>query len=68
MKTLDDMLSLNLLSADQHAEIGAWVAQARTPEAILGMPPRLWRRLALASLLMGLDAELTQPPSLQADP
>jgi hypothetical protein len=68
MKTLDDMLSLHLLSADQHTEIRAWVANARTPEAILGMPPRLWRRLELASVLMGLDADLSQEPTLQADP
>ena len=31
MQTLDDMLRLNRLSDDQHAEIAAWVAQARTP-------------------------------------
>jgi hypothetical protein len=39
MQTLDDMLNLHLLTADQHAEIGAWVAQARTPDAIMKMPP-----------------------------
>jgi hypothetical protein len=32
------------------------------------MPPRLWRRLELASVLMGLDADLAQEPTLQADP
>lgn len=66
MQTLDDMLSLNLLTADQHAEIGAWIMQARTPEAILQMPAGLWRTLELASVLMGLDAELSQAPLLDA--
>ena len=68
MQTLDEMLSLNLLTADQHAEIGAWVAQARTPEAIMRMPQALWRRLELASVLMGFDADLSQAPLMQLDP
>ena len=61
MKTIDEMLSLRLLSEDQHAQIGAWVAQARTPEAIRQMPPALWRALELASVLMNFDADLMQP-------
>lgn len=68
MQTLDDMLNLNLLSADQHAEIGAWIEQARTPEAIMQMPPALWRTLELASVLMGFDADLSQAPLLPLDP
>jgi hypothetical protein len=64
MQTLDDMLSRRLLSAHQHAEISAWIAAARTPEAILQMPPPMWRTLELASVLMGVDADLTQPPML----
>ena len=68
MQTLDDMLKLNLLTAEQHAEIGAWVAQARTPEAIMEMPPALWRTLELASVLMGFDADMSQAPLLQLDP
>jgi hypothetical protein len=68
MQTLDDMLSLNLLTADQHAEIGAWVAQARTPEGIMKMPPALWRTLELASVLMGFDADVSQAPLLRLDP
>ena len=66
METLDDMRSRHLLTADQHAEIGAWVARGKSPEAILAMPPHLWRALALASVLMNVDAELTQPPTLSA--
>jgi len=68
MQTLDDMLDLNLLTANQHAEIGAWVAQARTPEAIMKMPPALWRTLELATVLMGFDADVSQAPLLQLDP
>jgi hypothetical protein len=62
MQTLDEMLALHLLTADQHAEIRAWVAQAKTPEAIMQMRPALWRRLELASVLMNFDADLMQPP------
>ena len=66
MHTLDDMRSRHLLTAEQHAEIGAWVARGKSPEAILAMPPHLWRALSLASVLMNIDAELTQPPALDA--
>ena len=62
MQTLDEMLNRKLLSPSQHAEIGAWIAQARTPEAIRRMPAALWRKLELASVLMNLDADLTRPP------
>jgi hypothetical protein len=58
METLDDMLAQHLLTADQHRQIAAWVAAAKTPEAILAMPADLWRTLALASVLMGFDADL----------
>lgn len=64
VKTIDEMLSLRLLTPDQHSEIGAWIAQGRTPEAILQMPPSLWRTLELASVLMDFDRALLQPPSL----
>ncbi len=60
MQTLDEMLKLKLLSTHQHAEISAWVSQARTPEAILEMPPALWRSLELASVLMEFDADLLE--------
>ncbi|MBH2015538.1 MAG: hypothetical protein I8H88_03555 [Burkholderiales bacterium] len=55
MQTLDEMLSLNLLTTDQHHEIGAWVRQARTPDRILQMPPHLWAVLEQASLLMDFE-------------
>ena len=57
LQTLDEMLSRNLLSTDQHGEIRAWIADVRTPEAILAMPTHLWRALELASVLMGFEAE-----------
>ena len=53
-----------LLTPAQHAQIGAWIKHARTPERILQMPAALWRTLELASVLMNVDADLTQPPLL----
>jgi len=67
MHTLDEMLSRKLLTPAQHADIGAWIAHAKTPEGILRMPPALWRTLELASVLMDVDADLTQPPCLRGD-
>jgi DNA-binding GntR family transcriptional regulator len=67
MQTLDEMRSLHLLSAEQHAEIGAWIAAGKTPQAIMAMPPHLWRALELASVLMNFHADLDQPPTLSAD-
>ncbi len=65
VKTIDEMLSLNLLTADQHQQIGAWIAQQRTPDGIRQMPAPLWRALELASVLMNFDAPLLQPPCLE---
>ena len=65
VQTLDEMLSRRLLTAEQHGQIRAWIAAARTPEAILDMPAPLWRTLALASVLMNVDADLLQPPLLE---
>ena len=67
MQTLNEMLSRKLLTVDQHAEIGAWISQARTPDAILAMPPALWRSLELASVLMDFDGDVSQAPLLSAD-
>jgi hypothetical protein len=66
VKTIDEMLSRRLLTPEQHGEIGAWIARARTPEAIMQMPARLWRSLELASVLMGVDVDLMKPPSYDA--
>ena len=40
MQTLDEMRDRCLLTPQQHAEIGAWVSQARTPEGSSRIEPR----------------------------
>jgi hypothetical protein len=67
MKTLDEMLSLHLLTPEQHNEIGAWIARERSPEGIMRMPANLWRSLELASVLMDFDRALCQPPCLDGE-
>ena len=62
MGTIVEMLVRRLLTLVQHHEIRAWISAARTPEAIMRMPAGLWRSLELASVLMGVDADLSQPP------
>lgn len=64
MQTLDEMLSRSLLTPTQHAQIGAWIAHARSPERIQQMPAPLWRTLELASILMDVDADLMRNPPL----
>lgn len=66
MKTIDEMLNLDLLTAEQHHDISAWIAQADTPEEILKMPAPLWQAVERASQIMGVDADLTRPASLDA--
>lgn len=68
MQTLDDMLARHLLTAEQHGRIGAWIAAARTPQAILEMPADLWRTLELASVLLGFDADMSRPAPLGVEP
>lgn len=63
LRTIDEMKERHLLTPDQHAEIAAWISQARTPEAIMKMPAPLWRALELASVLMDFDTALLLPPS-----
>jgi hypothetical protein len=65
VQTLDEMLSRSLLTLAQHGEIAAWIAHARTPEGIRRMPAPLWRTLELASVLMDVDADLTQAPLMR---
>ena len=67
VKTIDEMLSLHLLSSEQHAQISAWIADLRTPEAILQMPAHLWRALELASVLINFDADVTRTPTFGFD-
>jgi hypothetical protein len=68
VQTLDEMLTLHLLTPEQHAQIGAWIAEVRTPDAIARMPAHLWRALSLASVLMGFDNDLMQAPAFERDP
>ncbi|WP_372662813.1 hypothetical protein [Hydrogenophaga sp.] len=67
MNTIDEMLNLALLTADQHQQISAWIAKSDSPEAILKMPAPLWRAVERASEVMGVDDDLMRPPSLDAD-
>jgi hypothetical protein len=67
MKTIQEMLHLALLTADEHQQISSWIAQADTPDEILKMPPLLWRAVERASAVMGIDEDLLRPPALDAD-
>jgi hypothetical protein len=67
METLDEMHRRHLLTPKQHEQIRAWVVRSKTPQAIMAMPADLWRALALASVLMNVDADLTQPPALGSE-
>lgn len=66
MRLIDEMLNLALLTADQHRQISAWIAQANTPDDILQMPAPLWRAVERASAVMGIDDDLVRPPSYDA--
>jgi ribosomal protein L29 len=63
VNTLDEMLNLELLTPEQHAQIRRWIARMKTPEAILQMPPGLWQALEHASDQMKVDRDLLRPPS-----
>ena len=67
MKTIDEMLHLELLTTEQHAFIREWIAQSRTPERILQMPAPMWQALERASASMGIDQDLLREPALDAD-
>ena len=66
MKTIDEMLSLDLLTHAQHLEISAWIEQSASPEEILQMPSPLWQALERASMVMGVNDDLLRPPALDA--
>lgn len=66
MKTIDEMLNLDLLTHEQHFEISAWIAHAESPEEILQMPAPLWQAVERASQAMGVNEDLLRPPSLDA--
>jgi hypothetical protein len=66
MKTIDEMLSLDLLTREQHQQISGWIAGAGSPEEILQMPAPLWQAVERASEAMRIDDDLMRPPSLDA--
>ena len=66
MKTIDEMLHLELLTPDQHGQIRDWIAKADTPDDILKMPSVLWQAVERASAVMGIDQDLLRPPALDA--
>jgi hypothetical protein len=66
MKTIDEMLNLDLLTPEQHLEISDWIARSKSPEVILQMPAPLWQAVERASEAMGVNADLLRPPSLDA--
>mgnify|MGYP007040140955 CR=1 FL=1 len=67
MKTIDEMLHLELLTPAQHAFISEWIAQSRTPERILQMPTDMWQALERASEAMGIDQDLQREPHIDTD-
>jgi hypothetical protein len=66
VKTIDEMLNLDLITVAQHQEIDAWIARASSPEEILQMPAELWQAVERASEAMGVDVDLLRPPALDA--
>jgi hypothetical protein len=66
MKTIDEMLHLDLLTHDQHLQISDWIARSASPEDILQMPSPLWQAVERASQAMGVNEDLLRPPSLDA--
>ncbi|MEH3085915.1 MAG: hypothetical protein PGN26_05130 [Xylophilus ampelinus] len=65
MKTIDEMLHLDLLTREEHGEIGAWIARSNSPDDILRMPALLWQALERASRAMKIDEDLLRPPALE---
>ncbi len=66
MKTIDEMLNLDLLTSEQHHQIGSWIARANSPEEIMKMPAPLWQAIERASEIMGVNEDLMRPPALDA--
>ena len=64
MKTIDEMLNLDLLTPEQHAEISAWIARSASPDEILQIPAPLWQAVEPASKVMRIDEDLPRPPAL----
>lgn len=65
MKTIDEMLHLDLLTHEQHQQISHWIASSESPEAILQMPAPLWQAVERASQVMGVNEDLLRPPAME---
>ncbi|WP_370681010.1 hypothetical protein [Comamonas sp. GB3 AK4-5] len=65
MKTIDEMLHLDLLTHEQHLQISHWIASSESPEAILQMPAPLWQAVERASQVMGVNEDLLRPPAME---
>ena len=65
MKTIDEMLHLELLTSEQHSFISEWIAQSRSPERILQRPSPMWQALERASASMGVDQDLQREPDFE---
>ena len=66
MKTIDEMLNLDLLTHEQHGAISAWIARSASPDDILQMPAPLWQAVERASEVMGVNEDLLRVPALDA--
>ena len=64
MKTIDEMLNLDLLTHEQHGAISAWIARSASPDDILQMPAPLWQAVERASQAMGIDEDLMDAANL----
>lgn len=66
MKTIDEMLHLDLLTPEQHQKIEAWISASGSPDEIMQMPSLLWQAVERASQVMGVTEDLLRPPALDA--
>ena len=64
MRTIDEMRGRMLLATDQLSGIGVRIVRAR--EAIMAMPPSLWRNRQLAGVFIEIEGDLSQPSALTA--
>ena len=66
MKTIDEMLHLDLLTYEQHLRITHRMDAAQSPEAFWQMLAGLWQAVEPASQAMGVNEDLQRPPALDA--
>ena len=66
MKTIEEMLHLDLLTSEQHVQFDEWIARAGSPDEILKMPAPLWLAMERASEVMGINQDLIRTPPFDA--